>query len=160
MSEQDNLYDDPTDHEDLNTTPPNPAIGQPPPGNPVSGGWVMPKPVFRQSSGQPAVRENKYEYGSEDVTAVPSRPESFEDQPETAVTFPTMETVGEQPEMAEILPYEPEPAIQATPEEPRKGSSGLVMFAVSAILVIGFITLLLTVVYYLFLRPSSSNGIF
>lgn len=162
MKEQDNLSDASVDHEDLNTTPPNPAIEPTSPGNSVSGGWVMPKPVFRQSTGQPAVRENKYSLSEEDVTAVPSFTDdgSLDDTDEPISPEEVPLIAEAQPELADILPYEPE-IIEPMLSEPVKNeSSGMLVFVIGVILAIAFIALLLTVVYYLFLRPASDTGIF
>lgn len=163
MNEQENHHSAVADHDDLNTTPPNPAIEMPSSGNSVSGDWVMPKPVFRQSSGQSAARENKYslaaDFGNEDVTAVPSRPESWDDDASLSAEPTSPEIAGAQPELADILPYEPEVAEHISAlavEQDKKSSSGLLMFAIAATLVIGFIALLLTVVYYLFLRSAAT----
>ena len=94
-------------NEDLDTTPPNPAseaIPAPTAAQPQLGKWEMPKPVFRQTSGQ--LPENfEKRYGRSDDPAATPAPE-MESGPE----LPPV--VEEQPELAEVLIPEPEIAIE------------------------------------------------
>lgn len=166
MNEQENHHDVSADHDDLNVITLAPAIEMPSPGKQASGGWVMPKPVFRQSSGQPAVRESKQiisaEHAADDKTHSSDGSESWDsDQPTefAPIADDIDDMAAAQPELADIMPYEPVSAefVAASPvSQEKKSSSGLLMFIVAAVFAIGFIALLLTVVYYLFLRPAGT----
>lgn len=174
MNDLENSTVQPDVEDELNTTPPNPASSAiPPPPTQNKDGWTMPKPVFRQSSGQPAQREDRAIEGSEDITATPNAPEfdsvndsdgvnEFYGDPsrDSAVNAAAGGRVEPQPELSELL--DPEPAVEtAVPRvEPRRGAMRSVMFVFGVIVIAGFIALFLAVVYFLFLKAPVVDSAF
>ncbi|MBX3288878.1 MAG: hypothetical protein KF855_05975 [Acidobacteria bacterium] len=142
-------------NEDLDTTPPNPAneaIPAPFAAQPKQGKWEMPKPVFRQTSGQ--LPENfEKRYGRVDEAAPEPTPSM------DAVSEPPV--VEEQPELAEVLIPEPEVTAEAKPaEEKKSGSAGMLFTLFGFVVILTFLAVFLAVIYFLFLKPQSSGSLF
>lgn len=174
MNDLENSTVQPDVEDELNTTPPNPAssaIPSPPSQN--KDGWTMPKPVFRQSSGQPANREDRAIEGSEDVTAIPNAPEfdpvndsngvnQFYEEPagDSSMNAAAGGQVEPQPELSELL--DPEPTIEtAVPQvEPKRGAMRSVMLVFGVVVIVAFIALFLAVVYFLFLKAPVVDSAF
>jgi hypothetical protein len=134
--------------DDVNTTPPNPPAKD---GN--SGGWSMPEPVFRKSSGfLPQGFEKRY---SQDEI------KSSADDRDSTGELPAPEMAADiepQPEIPEIL--EDGPAMdQTTVAAPKKGGSAAkVIFTVLGLLLaLALVAVFIAVVYYLFLMPGPDS---
>jgi len=133
--------------EDVNTTPPNPPAKD---GN--SGGWSMPEPVFRKSSGYlPQGFEKRY---SQDEI------KSSADERDSTGELRAPEITGEiepQPEIPDII--EAGPAInQSTVVSPKKGSVAKVIFTILGLLLaLALVVVFIAVVYYLFLMPGPDS---
>ena len=134
-----------TPEEEMNTTPPNPAHGGAP------GGWSMPEPVFKKTSGYlPQGYEKKFledeiktDAGDDASTASMPKPVDLAD-------------VEPQPEIAELITEAP--TIAASETKPEKGGAMKVIFSLFGILVaIGLVLIFIAVVYYLFMMPSPSS---
>jgi len=133
---------DPVD--EMNTTPPNPQQSG-------GGGWSMPEPIFKKTSGYlPQGYEKKFsqdeiktEVDDDTSTASMERPVGLTD-------------VEPQPEIAEIVAETP---VATTDPQPKKSGAAKVIFSLFGILVaIGLVLIFIAVVYYLFMMPSQNAG--
>jgi hypothetical protein len=132
---------DPVD--EMNTTPPNPPQSS-------GGGWSMPDPIFKKTSGYlPQGYEKKFsqeeiktEVDDDTSTASMPRPVGLTD-------------VEPQPEIAEIVADTP---VVAAEPQPKKSGAAKVVFSLFGILVaIALVLIFIAVVYYLFMMPQPSS---
>lgn len=174
MSEEENSTVTPAEDDELSTTPPNPPQSQPE-GQATSGGWVMPKPVFRQSSGfEPKavhVSEPQVDSFFEDTTAVPNKvleeaaelaaaersnarsPESDSSGPVGAVA------VEPQPDITDVIEDDIPGKSEAAPQSVKRSGAGRVVTILLVILaVIAVIAIFLFIVTYLFLSKSGDGA--
>jgi hypothetical protein len=133
--------------EDVNTTPPNPPAKD---GN--SGGWSMPEPVFRKSSGfLPQGFEKRF--SQDEIKS------SANDRDSTGeLLAPEMAAdIEPQPEIPDIL--EDGPTMdQSTVAAPKRGSAAKVIFTIlGLLLVLALVVVFIAVVYYLFLMPGPDS---
>lgn len=148
MSEElDTTQAEPSEEDELSTTPPNPAIE---PEEDGSGGWKMPKPVFRKTSGylpqgfaekypQAEVRENGDEVNPA-PTEEPVGPVDVEPQPDIHESHPGFEV----------------PAASVKPEN--KGGAAKVFFTIVGLLVALFlVAAFIALIYFLFFSPSNDT---
>ena len=150
MSEElDTTQAEPSEEDELSTTPPNPAIE---PEEDGSGGWKMPKPVFRKTSGYlPQGFAEKYpqagvgENGDEVNPAA-----STEEEPVSVVN------VEPQPDIHESHPGFEVPAASVKPE--KKGGAAKLFFTILGLLVALFLVVaFIALIYFLFFSPSNDT---
>lgn len=173
MSEEENSRVTAAEDDDLSTTPPNPPQSKPQDQASASG-WVMPKPVFRQSSGfEPKavhVPEPQVDAFFEDTTAVPNKVleeaaelaaaqrsgDAAESDPAGAVTTVAVEP---QPDITEVIVDDTPAASPATPQPIKRSGAGRVITVLLVILaVIAVIAIFLFLVTYLFLSKSGDGA--
>ena len=149
MSEElDTTQAEPSEEDELSTTPPNPAIE---PEEDGSGGWKMPKPVFRKTSGylpqgfaekypQAEVRENGDEVSSVAQSEQPVGHVDVEPQPDIHESHPGLDVPTE------------------TVKPVKKGGAAKVFFTILGLLVALFlIVAFITLIYFLFFSPSNDT---
>lgn len=135
------------------TTPPDPPPAAVPP---PSGGWQMPEPKFQKSSGY--LPQGYLEKLSAD--AVPQMAGSAAATAPAPAAAPVESDVEPQPDVMEqiqdpVLPATPKPALR----ERSKGTR-VALIVLGILGMIGFITVFLGVIYYLFLLPENGGTTF
>ncbi len=157
--------------DELDTTPPNPASADTAPAVPQPaspGKWEMPKPVFRRTSGKLASNFEKRaapemdgrDVGAVEIAAAGAVAGSATGAGEDNISGSAV-NVEPQPELAEVLVPDPldTPQYGAAPKK-KSSSYGLLFTLLGLALILGFIALILAVVYFLFLRPEGSGSLF
>lgn len=146
--------------DELSTTPPNPP-NEPAP-RAAGGGWVMPAPVFRQSSGfepkmtvrTPAQEDPFFE----DTTAVPNKVlEEAAELAAAAKAGPASVSVEPQPDISEAFENEDISSEPAAPVK-KSGAGRIVSILIFIIAAIAVIAIFLFIVTYLFLSKSGDSS--
>jgi hypothetical protein len=132
--------------DDVNTTPPNP------PAKDGKGGWSMPEPVFRKTSGYlPQGFEKKFtpaelKSGREDSTAEMPAPN-------------VSSAIDPQPDIHDTLDEGVVPAVAAPVPAPKKSSGVKIIFAILGILIaLALVVVIIAVIYFLFFTPVPEAG--
>jgi hypothetical protein len=126
---------------------------------PQAGQWVMPKPVFRQSSGRlPQGFEKRF---AQAETAVVSAPSSYGGTaPALAVEPPVAALpteVAPQPDVAEEIVYtapEPDAAVKT-----RSAAMRITLIVLGLLAMVAFVVAFLAVVYFLFLSSPNESQV-
>jgi hypothetical protein len=132
--------------DEVNTTPQNP------PAKDGKGGWTMPEPVFRKTSGYlPQGFEKKFapaelKGGREDSTA--------------EMPAPNISTgIEPQPDIHDTLDEGIGPAVAAAVPAPKKSSGAKVIFAILGILItLALVVVIIAVIYFLYFSPVPEAG--
>ena len=151
MNEEINSSVEPVGDTEMDTTPPNPAVSDPPP---PQGKWEMPKPVFRKTSGR------------DPQSFVPPRAPVAQDPVPAAAAAndghsseaPPAEAVVEpQPQISEEITLESDEANVPASKERSPVVRAILILGV-LLVIAGFIALFLFVVYFLFLTPAAETA--
>ena len=133
----------PSEEDELSTTPPNPALE-----TEEDGGWKMPKPVFRKTSGYPP---QGFAKASQDEVK-----ESVDDDTSTASMEKPVDLVDVEPQ-PDIHVSDPgfTDSAAADIKPVKKGGAVKVFFTILGILLALFLVVaFLAVIYFLFFMPS------
>lgn len=143
MSEQAVPQPEPTE-EDVNTTPPNPQMAD------GKGGWKMPEPVFRKTSGYlPQGFEKRYSQEE-------SRSSADDSESTADMTAPDLSAdIEPQPEISEVPNMTVSAASAAVAAAPRKRSGAkLVLLVFGLILALGLLVVAAAVFYLFYILPT------
>jgi hypothetical protein len=131
--------------EDVNTTPPNPQMAD------GMGGWKMPEPVFRKTSGYlPQGFEKRF--SQDDI-----RPAA--DDNDSTAEMPAPELSGDiepQPDIGETLEPEiaAEPTAAAAAAPAKRSGAKVVLLVLGLLLALGLVVVLAAAVYLFYLMPN------
>lgn len=133
--------------DDVNTTPPNPPVK-----DGKGGGWSMPEPVFRKTSGYlPQGFEKKFVLA--DLKS--SREDSTAEMPAPNLSS----NIEPQPDIHDTLDEGVGAATPAPATAPKKGSGAKIVFAVLGILIaMALVVVFIAVIYFLFFMPVPEAG--
>ena len=143
MSEQAVPQPEPTE-EDVNTTPPNPQMAD------GKGGWTMPAPVFRKTSGYlPQGFEKRF---SQDELRARDDNDSTAEMPapEVEAAIEPQPDIGEVPEMT--LAADHSAAVAAAPR--KRAAAKLVLLVFGLILALGLLVVAAAVFYFFYIMPT------
>ena len=153
MSETEPSKDQPiSDVGEADTTPPNPADAAAPP----PGGWQMPTPVFRKTSGYlPQGYEKQFPSG--ETPAAPAAEADAVAEPAVPVAAADVEP---QPDLSEQLNVEPPAAVPQPAVKQRSAGVRIALIVLGLLVMILFIGVFLTAIYFLFLAERINGSQF
>ncbi|MGQ0540702.1 MAG: hypothetical protein ACT4O9_02480 [Blastocatellia bacterium] len=164
MNDPRNSSEEPITNPDIDLTPqmPEPPAVKPP------GEWVMPEPVFQQTSGYlpqgyiESLREQTAQTNDSppnfEVTMVGAPPPAMP-VVDVAPPSPVVE-IEPQPDISEQFTVETE-ALPTLPEPKKSGSAGKIILVALAITALAFLGIVfLALIYYLFFAAAGESNIF